>query len=43
MENSGEDTGGIWKFPGLTVEASGSTFTVVSPSGKTDTVTFRAL
>ena len=43
MENSGEDTGVIWKFPGLTVEAGGSTFTVVSPSGKTDTVTFRAL
>ena len=43
MENSGEDTGVIWKFPGLTVGAGGSTFTVVSSSGKTDTVTFRAL
>ena len=43
MENSGEDTGVIWKFPNLTVDAEGSTFTVVSPSGKTDAVTFRAL
>ena len=43
MENSGEDTGVIWKFPGLTVDADGSTFTVISPSGKTDSVTFRAL
>ena len=43
MENSGEDTGVIWKFPNLTVDAEGSTFTAVSPSGKTDAVTFRAL
>ena len=43
MANSGEDTGVIWKFPNLTVDAEGSTFTAVSPSGKTDAVTFRAL
>ena len=41
--SSGEDTGVIWKFPDLTVDADGSTFSVVSPSGKTDKVTFRAL
>ena len=43
MEVSGEDTGVIWKFPDLTVAPEGSTFTVVSPSGKTDSVSFRAL
>ena len=43
LESSGEDTGVIWKFPGLTVGPDGSSFTVVSPSGKTDTVSFRAL
>ena len=43
MANSGEDTGVIWIFPNLTVDAEGSTFTAVSPSGKTDAVTFRAL
>ena len=43
LDSSGEDTGVIWKFPGLTVDAEGSTFSVVSPSGKTDAVTFRAL
>ena len=43
LASSGEDTGVIWKFPDLTVDAEGSTFTVVSPSGKTDEVTFRAL
>ena len=43
LENSGEDTGVIWKFPDLLVAPEGSTFTVVSPSGKTDSVTFRAL
>jgi beta-galactosidase len=43
LASSGEDTGVIWKFPGLTVDQDGSTFTVVSPDGKTDTVTFKAL
>ena len=43
LASSGEDTGVIWKFPGLTVDAAGSTFTAVSSSGKTDSVTFRAL
>ena len=43
LVSSGEDTGVIWKFPDLTVDAEGSTFTVVAPSGKTDSVTFRAL
>ena len=43
LSASGEDTGVIWKFPDLTVDAAGSTFTAVSPSGKTDSVTFRAL
>ena len=43
LESSGEDTGVIWKFPGLSVGPKGSSFTVVSPSGKTDTVSFRAL
>ena len=43
LESSGEDTGVIWKFSDLTVDAEGSTFSVVSPSGKTDSVTFRAL
>ena len=43
MANSGEDTGVIWKFPNLTVDAEGSTFTVVSPSGKSDSVTFRTI
>ena len=43
LASSGEDTGVIWKFPDLTVDAEGSTFTVVSPSGKKDGVTFRAL
>ena len=43
LENSGEDTGVIWKFPDLLVGPEGSVFTVVSPSGKTDSVSFRAL
>ena len=43
LEGSGEDTGVIWKFTDLSVDAEGSTFTVVSPSGKSDSVTFRAL
>lgn len=43
LENSGEDTGVIWKFPDLLVGPEGAVFTVVSPSGKTDSVTFRAL
>ena len=43
LESSGEDTGVIWKFPDLTVDVDGSTFSVVSPSGTTDSVTFRAL
>ena len=43
LVNSGEDTGVIWKFPDLMVAPEGSVFTVVSPSGKTDSVTFRAL
>ena len=43
LVSSGEDTGVIWKFPDLLVGPEGSVFTVVSPSGKTDSVTFRAL
>ena len=43
LENSGEDTGVIWKFPDLLVGPEGAEFTVVSPSGKTDSVSFRAL
>ncbi len=43
MDASGEDTGVIWKFADLLVAPEGSTFTVVSPSGKTDSVSFRAL
>jgi hypothetical protein len=43
LENSGEDTGVIWKFPDLLVGPEGAVFTVVSPSGKTDSVSFRAL
>ena len=43
LASSGEDTGVIWKFPGLTVDQDGSTFTVVSPDGKTDTVHFNSL
>ena len=43
LVSSGEDTGVIWKFPDLLVAPEGSVFTVVSPSGKTDSVTFRAL
>ena len=43
LKSSGEDTGVIWKFSDLTVDAEGSTFSVVSSSGKTDSVTFRAL
>ena len=43
LVSSGEDTGVIWKFPDLLVGPEGAVFTVVSPSGKTDSVTFRAL
>ncbi len=43
LEESGEDTGVIWKFPDLTVGPEGSTFVAVSPSEKADTVTFRPL
>ena len=43
LDHSGEETGVIWKFPDLLVAPEGSVFTVVSPSGKTDSVTFRAL
>ena len=43
LVSSGEDTGVIWKFPDLLVGPEGSVFTVVSPSGKTDSVSFRAL
>jgi beta-galactosidase len=43
LDYSGEETGVIWKFPDLLVAPEGSVFTVVSPSGKTDSVTFRAL
>ena len=40
---SGEDTGVIWKFPGLKVGPRGSNFTVVSDTGRSDNVTFQAL
>jgi len=40
---SGEDTGVIWKFSGLKVGSRGSTFTVVSDTGRSDKVTFQAL
>lgn len=41
LTSSGEPTGVIWKFPGLTVGPSGSTFTVRSAAGTEDSVTFR--
>lgn len=40
MQNSGEPTGVIWKFPGLTVGPSGTTYTVRSSTGKEDRVHF---
>ena len=40
---SGEETGVIWKFPGLSTAPGGSTFTVRSSSGKEDSVTFKAI
>ena len=43
LVNSGEDTGIIWKFPDLMVDPGGTVFTVISPSGKTDSVVFRPL
>ena len=43
MQSSGESTGVIWKFPGLRIKASGSEFTVISPSGTKDSVRFDAL
>ena len=43
LVNSGEDTGIIWKFPDLMVDPGGTVFTVVSPSGKADSVVFRPL
>ena len=43
LESSGEPTGVIWKFPGVTVDPDGSVFTVVSPSGKKDIVAYSAL
>jgi beta-galactosidase len=42
-DNSGEPTGVIWKFQGLTVGPSGTTFTVRSSSGKEDSVHFKSL
>ena len=41
--SSGEPTGVIWKFPGLTVDGPETVFKVVSSSGKSDAVTFKAL
>lgn len=41
--SSGEPTEVIWKFPGLRIAPSGSSFTVISPSGRSDTVRFAAL
>jgi len=43
QSSSGEDTGVIWKFPGLKVGPHGSTFTVVSDTGCSDNVTFQVL
>ena len=43
LVNSGEDTGIIWKFPDLMVDPGGTVFTVISPSGKADSVVFRPL
>ena len=41
LDSSGEPTGVIWKFPGQTVDYDVSTvFTVVSPSGKSDTTSY---
>ena len=42
MDSTGENTGVIWKFP-ATMGDSATTFRVVSPTGATDEVTFRAL
>ena len=41
--SSDEPTGVIWKFPGLTVDGPETVFKVVSSSGKSDAVTFKAL
>ena len=43
LRESGEPTGVIWKFPGLSMASGSSEFTVVSPSGKSDSVKFQAL
>ena len=43
LTESGEPTGVIWKFPGLTIGESGSTFNVRSSSGTANSVTFRQL
>ena len=43
MESSGEETGVVWKFPGLSIGPGGSVFTAVSPSGLSDSVRFEAL
>lgn len=43
LTGSGEPTGVIWKFPGLKPGPEGSTFTVRSPSGTEDKVTFRPI
>ncbi len=41
--SSGEDSGVIWKFPGLKMGDAPTTFTVVSPDGVQDSHTFRPL
>ena len=43
LGESGEQTGVIWKFSGLSIPTEGATFTVVSPAGTSDSVSFQAL
>ncbi|MBQ9463623.1 MAG: hypothetical protein IJU68_08240 [Bacteroidales bacterium] len=43
LNSSGEPTGVVWKFHGLSIPQGGSEFTVVSPSGRSDSVRFEAI
>ena len=43
LSSSGEPTGVVWKFHGLSIPQGGSEFTVVAPSGRSDTVRFASL
>ncbi len=43
LGESGEQTGVIWTFHGLSIPSEGATFSVVSPAGTSDSVSFQAL